>query len=398
LLQDVLLFICSPLFDPSDAFDIPHAPPVRCAYVCRLQLLLMQLQSALICSSNSLSPGFAYAPDGGAIYVCGQCVCSTVDEALQSGTDVLARLLLTKIRGHVQVVVVPLGGSSERMAVCGIGENTCLIIFVKILQHQQKLCSTMCIDCSAVGEAVARLHSSGTTARLLADMLQRSQGACGSLSCTETVTGTCSSYSTLPPSSCNICLSSLAPAPSPGSLPHWPSSLQTAPLIIPVAAIKRPAPAPPMFEYLCANACGVRRPLWALALRDRVCGSALHCVSFVDDLSHFWNRRIDAEPLPQPLLLPRLWWYSVSRDYGSSRCDAESQVESNCLTLFSHFCSEETFWTDGNIVLQCTSSSFACASIVRLHPDHLAPTQAAVWRSLYACPLHITAALARCEL
>ena len=61
-------------------------------------------------------------------------------------------------------------------------------------------------------------------------------------------------------------------------------------------------------------------------------------------------------------------------------------------------CSEEFFWTDGNVVLQCTSSSFTCASIVRLHPNHLPPTHPTPWRSLYVCPLHITAALARCEL
>ncbi len=235
----------------------------------------MQLQSALSSSSVSLSPGFAFAPDGGAIYVCGQCVCSTVDEALQSGIDALVRLLTSKIRGPVQVVVVPLGGTCERLAVCGIAENTCLMVLVKILkqqQQQQQHSCTICLDCSTVGDAVVMLHSSGITARLLADILQRSQGVCGSLSCTETATGTCSSYSISPPSSCNIILSSLAPATSPECLLQWPPFLQPAPLIIPVSTIKRPAPGPPMFEFLCANACGVRRPLWALTLRDRICG------------------------------------------------------------------------------------------------------------------------------
>jgi len=60
--------------------------------------------------------------------------------------------------------------------------------------------------------------------------------------------------------------------------------------------------------------------------------------------------------------------------------------------------SEEIFWTDGNVVLQCTSSPSTCCSILRLHPQHLPPTLTTPWRSLYACPLHITAALARCEL
>jgi hypothetical protein len=287
LLQDALSFICSPLFDPSDAFDIPHAPPVRSTHVCRLQLLLMQLQSTLACSSVLMSPGFALAADGGAVYVCGQCVCSTVDEALQSGIDALARMLSTKIRGPVQVVVVPLGGSNERVLVCGVAENTCLMVLMKIFkQQQQQQGGTVCVDCSAVGDAVARLQSSGTTARLLADMLQRSQGACGSLSCTETAMGSCSSYTISPPSSSNVSLSSLAPAPSSDSLPHWPPSSQPTPLIIPVAAIKRPSPAPPMFEFLCANACGVRRPLWALTLRDRVCGWGSTTLLFLARCTH----------------------------------------------------------------------------------------------------------------
>ncbi len=220
-----------------------------------------------------LSPGFALAPDGGAAYVCGQCVCSTLDEGLQAGADALARLLATKMRGAIQVVAVPVSVLSDSLLICGIGENMCVMVLMKILKQQQKQQQgAICLDCSAVGDAVVYLHSSGTTARLLADMLQRSQAACGSLSCTETASRTCSSYSLTPSSLTNISLSSLAPSPSPNSLPHWPLSSLPAPLIIPVSVIKRPAPAPPMFEFLCANACGVRRPLWALTLNDRVCG------------------------------------------------------------------------------------------------------------------------------
>jgi hypothetical protein len=272
-LQELLSFICSPSFDPSDAFDVPHAAPVRCAQTCRLQLLLLHLQSTLACSGVLMSPGFALAPDGGAVYVCGQCVCSTLDEGLQPGTDAVARLLAAKLRGALQVVAVPVTVPSDGLLVCGIGENMCLMVLMKILKQQQKQQQgTICLDCSAVGDAVTNLHSSGTTARLLADMLQRSQAACGSLSCTETASRTCSSYSLVPPSSSNVSLSSLAPSPSPSSLPHWPPSSLPSPLIIPVSVIKRPSPAPPMFEFLCANACGVRRPLWAVTLRDRVCG------------------------------------------------------------------------------------------------------------------------------
>jgi hypothetical protein len=274
LLQAFLSFICSPLFDPSDAFDIPHAPPVRSAYTCRLQLLLLQLQSTLVCSSVALSPGFALAPDGGAVYMCSQCVCSTVDESLQTGMAALARLLAIKMRGPTQVLALPLGGLVKRVLVCGIGENTCVMVLMKIMKQrqQQERDGSICLDCSALGDAVASLNSSGTTARLLADMLQRSQAACGTLSCTETASGTCSSHTLSCPSSSNVSLSCLAPAPSPDNLPLWPPFSQPSPLIIPVAAIKRPTPAPPMFEFLCANACGVRRPLWAMTLRDRVCG------------------------------------------------------------------------------------------------------------------------------
>jgi hypothetical protein len=278
MLQDFLSFVCSPSFDPSDAFDVPHAPPVRSTHTCRLQLQLLQLQSNLACSSIVLSSGFALAPDGGAVYVCGQCVCSTVDETLHSGLDALSRVLTVKIRGAVQTVAVALGGQNDRVAVCGIGENVCMMVLMRILKQQQQLQqhSTICLDCSSVGDMVTSLNSSGTTARLLADMLQRAQSACGSLSCTETASGTCSSFALSPSSSSHVSLSSLAPAPPPDCLPRWPPSSQPTPLIIPVAAIKRPAPAPPMFEFLCANACGVRRPLWALSLRDRVCGYAAY--------------------------------------------------------------------------------------------------------------------------
>lgn len=274
LLNDLLSFVCSPLFDPSDAFDIPHAPPVRSTHVCRLQLMLLHLQSAIMCSSLPLSPGFALAPAGGAVYVCGHCVCSTTHETLLAGMSSLARLLAMKIRGPTQVVVVPVAGAAERVLVCGIGENTCVMVLMNILkqQQQQQQCATVCLDCSAVGDAVTSLNSSGTTARLLADMLQRSQAACGTLSCTESAAGSCSSYTLTPASSSHVSLSSLAPAHCPDNLPHWPPFSQPAAVIIPVASIKRPAPAPPMFEFLCANACGVRRPLWALSLRDRVCG------------------------------------------------------------------------------------------------------------------------------
>ena len=274
MLQDFLSFVCSPSFDPSDAFDVPHAPPVRSTHACRLQLQLLQLQTALACSSVPLSPAFALAPDGGAVYVCGQCVCSTVDDTLHTGLDALSRLLTVKIRGATQVVAVALGGQNDRVAVCGIGENLCVMVLMRVMkqQEQQPQHCTICLDCSSVGDTVTSLNSSGTTARLLADMLQRSQPSCGSLSFTETSSGTCSSFTLSPPSSSNISLSSLAPAPPPDSLPPWPPSSHPKHLIIPVASIKRPAPAPPMFEFLCANACGVRRPLWALSLRDRVCG------------------------------------------------------------------------------------------------------------------------------
>jgi hypothetical protein len=72
LLQELLSFVCSPMFDPSDAFDVPHAPPVRSTHVCRLQLMLLHLQSTIVCSSLPLSPGFALAPAGGAVCVCGR--------------------------------------------------------------------------------------------------------------------------------------------------------------------------------------------------------------------------------------------------------------------------------------------------------------------------------------
>jgi hypothetical protein len=248
-------------------------------HTCSLQLLLLQAQSALVCSSVSLSPGFALAPDGGAVYICGQCVCSTADECLQTAMAALARLLVFKMRGPTQVLALPLGGLAERLLVCGIGENTCVMVLMKIMkqrqqqQQQQQQHGSICLDCSALGDAVTNLNSSGTPARLLADMLQRSQAACGTLSCTETASGTCSSYSLSSSSSTSkVSLSSLAPAPSPDNLPLWPPFSQPSPLIIPIAAVKRPSPAPPMFEFLCANACGVRRPLWALTLRDRVCG------------------------------------------------------------------------------------------------------------------------------
>jgi hypothetical protein len=276
LLQDCLNFICSASFDPSDVFDVPHAPPVRSVHTFHLQLQLLHLQTILACSCVSLSPGFALAPEGAAVYVGGQCVCSSVNETLQTGIDAVSRLLAMKMRGPTQVVAVPFGGNFHRVLVCGIGDNTCLMILMKIMkqqqQQQQQICTTICFDCSSVGDTVNSLQSSGTAARLLADMLQRSQAVCGGLSCTESASGTCSSFSLCLPSSSNISISSLAPSPSNDSLPHWPITSQPSSLIIPVTSIKRASHAPPMFEFLCANACGVRRPLWALACRDRVCG------------------------------------------------------------------------------------------------------------------------------
>ena len=106
---------------------MPHAAPVRCAQTCRLQLLLLHLQSTLACSAVLMSPGFALAPDGGAVYVCGQCVCSTLDEGLQPGTDAVARLLAAKLRGALQVVAVPVTVPSDGLLVCGISENMCLM-------------------------------------------------------------------------------------------------------------------------------------------------------------------------------------------------------------------------------------------------------------------------------
>ena len=112
-------------------------------------------------------------------------------------------------------------------------------------------------------------------------------------------------------------LSLLPPPPTPsptGLLPHFPHPslfpfLSLSAPLLPPQCLNSSAPTP----TACGGRCGPSRCVTESA-GQRAFPSVV-CVEYQRA-----SRRIDAEPLPQPLSLPQLWWRSVSRDYGSSRC------------------------------------------------------------------------------